>query len=68
MGNSCCKLDIEDNEDVKQLKRPTWKSDKPLTEADVLRMREEFWDTEPHYGGDRGTLFYGVASIFRIYT
>lgn len=32
---------------------PKWTSDKPLTRADLNKMREEFWDTSPHYGGDR---------------
>ena len=22
----------------------------------LQRMRDEYWDTEPHYGGDRGAL------------
>jgi len=34
-------------------KPPRWKSTDPLTESQLARKREEFWDTAPHYGGDR---------------
>mmetsp|Transcript_13517 Transcript_13517/g.40874 ORF Transcript_13517/g.40874 Transcript_13517/m.40874 type:complete len:129 (-) Transcript_13517:536-922(-) len=32
---------------------PKWKSTEPLTRLQLDRMREEFWETSPHYGGDR---------------
>lgn len=32
---------------------PKWKSDEPMTQAQLEKKREEFWDTAPHYGGDR---------------
>lgn len=32
---------------------PRWKTTDPLTESGLVRKREEFWDTAPHYGGDR---------------
>eukprot|EP00884_Botryococcus_braunii_P000613 jgi/Botrbrau1/10552/Bobra.0343s0001.1 len=35
----------------RRLRKPVWKSDAPLTEAKLQAMREEFWDTQPHYGG-----------------
>ncbi|KAK9836624.1 hypothetical protein WJX74_004638 [Apatococcus lobatus] len=35
------------------LRRPTWKSSDPLDEAQLEAKREEFWDTQPHYGGAR---------------
>lgn len=38
---------------VKAWKRHKWRSEEPLTRAQLTRMRDEFWDTEPAYGGDR---------------
>ena len=26
-----------------------------------MQMRDEFWDTAPHYGGQKGTLSMGLA-------
>eukprot|EP00850_Spirogloea_muscicola_P001978 SM000007S20938 [mRNA] locus=s7:1087399:1088728:- [translate_table: standard] len=38
----------------KKLKRPKpWKSPEPLTPAQLHRMRDEFWDTAPAYGGQK---------------
>ncbi|KAJ7565794.1 hypothetical protein O6H91_02G075300 [Diphasiastrum complanatum] len=38
----------------KKLKRPKpWKNLEPITRAQVKRMRDEFWDTAPHYGGQK---------------
>ncbi|GMH35970.1 hypothetical protein BSKO_03838 [Bryopsis sp. KO-2023] len=30
-----------------------WASEKPLSREELQAQREEFWDTQPHYGGDR---------------
>lgn len=38
---------------VKKWHRPKWRSDQPMTQEDLERQREVFWDTEPHYGGSR---------------
>ena len=38
----------------KGVRPPQWKSDGPLTSTELQRQREEFWDTAPAYGGDRG--------------
>lgn len=37
----------------KKLKKPRpWKhAEGPLSRSELKRMREEFWDTSPHYGG-----------------
>lgn len=35
------------------LRRPVWASEYPMTKSELQRKREEFWDTAPHYGGDR---------------
>lgn len=56
MGNSCCKPeeDAEEGSARTNFRRPRWRSGDPLSEEDLERMRAQFWDTEPHYGGDRG--------------
>ncbi|KAF6260522.1 hypothetical protein COO60DRAFT_1294336 [Scenedesmus sp. NREL 46B-D3] len=38
---------------TKQYSRPRWKSREPLSAAKLQRMQDEFWDTQPHYGGDK---------------
>ncbi|CAI7921337.1 unnamed protein product [Closterium sp. NIES-53] len=37
----------------KVVKPKAWKHPTPLSQAELTRMREEFWDTAPHYGGQR---------------
>jgi hypothetical protein len=37
----------------RNFKFPRWRSDDAMTEDELQRMRDEFWDTEPHYGGNR---------------
>lgn len=40
----------------KKLKRPKpWKHTQAITLEQLKQMREEFWDTAPHYGGQKGT-------------
>lgn len=34
--------------------RPRWKSEEPVTVSSLQKLRDEFWDTAPHYGGERG--------------
>lgn len=61
MGANCCKPDFEEDEyvgRVKTYKRPRWRSEGPITHQELQRMRDQFWDTEPHYGGDRGTAIF----------
>ncbi|GFR42931.1 hypothetical protein Agub_g3829 [Astrephomene gubernaculifera] len=38
---------------TKNYNRPKWKSPEPITTSQLKKKREEFWDTQPHYGGDR---------------
>ena len=41
----------------KKLRKPKpWKHTEPITRAQLKQMRDEFWDTAPHYGGKRGNL------------
>ncbi|CAL9138089.1 unnamed protein product [Musa hybrid cultivar] len=38
----------------KKLKKPeAWTHAQPLTEAQLKKMRDEFWDTAPYYGGEK---------------
>ncbi|KAL0903900.1 hypothetical protein M5K25_025960 [Dendrobium thyrsiflorum] len=46
-----------DNENTKKIQKPKpWKNPQPLAMTDLRRMREEFWDTAPHYGGQKDFL------------
>jgi hypothetical protein len=48
-------------ENSKKLKKPkAWKHTQPITLAQLKQMRDEFWDTAPHYGGQKGTMFKTV--------
>eukprot|EP01026_Neomeris_dumetosa_P073093 TRINITY_DN74826_c0_g1_i11.p6 TRINITY_DN74826_c0_g1~~TRINITY_DN74826_c0_g1_i11.p6 ORF type:complete len:131 (-),score=17.41 TRINITY_DN74826_c0_g1_i11:988-1380(-) len=38
---------------TKNYSKPKWKSNEKVTLADLTRMRDTFWDTQPHYGGSR---------------
>ncbi|XP_060192263.1 uncharacterized protein LOC132621831 isoform X1 [Lycium barbarum] len=39
-------------ETVKKIRKPKlWKHSEPITRAQLVQMRDEFWDTAPHYGG-----------------
>ncbi|EPS61683.1 hypothetical protein M569_13111 [Genlisea aurea] len=42
-------------ESSKRVRKPKpWKHQEPLTRAQLTQMRDEFWDTAPHYGGRKG--------------
>mmetsp|Transcript_13487 Transcript_13487/g.33882 ORF Transcript_13487/g.33882 Transcript_13487/m.33882 type:complete len:103 (-) Transcript_13487:1745-2053(-) len=30
-----------------------WKAHDPITYSELQKLRNEFWDTAPHYGGDQ---------------
>ncbi|KNA08056.1 hypothetical protein SOVF_166170 [Spinacia oleracea] len=39
---------------TKKIRKPKpWRHTEPITRAQLNKMREEFWDTAPHYGGTR---------------
>ncbi|KAL5997767.1 hypothetical protein ACLOJK_008697 [Asimina triloba] len=39
---------------TKKIRKPkAWKHSQPITRTELKRMREEFWDTAPHYGGQK---------------
>ncbi|XP_043698790.1 ubiquitin domain-containing protein 1-like [Telopea speciosissima] len=40
------------DESAKKIRKPKpWKHPQPITETQLRQMRDEFWDTSPHYGG-----------------
>ncbi|KAK8527513.1 hypothetical protein V6N13_085340 [Hibiscus sabdariffa] len=42
----------EGDGNVKKIRKPKpWKHPQPITKSQLVQMREEFWDTAPHYGG-----------------
>nr|XP_016483661.1 PREDICTED: ubiquitin domain-containing protein 1-like isoform X1 [Nicotiana tabacum] len=46
------KLSKRTYETVKKIRKPKpWKHSEPITRAQLVQMRDEFWDTAPHYGG-----------------
>ncbi|XP_071907333.1 uncharacterized protein [Coffea arabica] len=37
---------------AKKIRKPKpWKHPQPITNSQLVQLREEFWDTAPHYGG-----------------
>ncbi|CAL9129317.1 unnamed protein product [Musa acuminata var. zebrina] len=41
-------------ENTKKLRKPKpWKHNEPITRTHLKQMRDEFWDTAPHYGGQK---------------
>ena len=48
--------------DFKKIQKPKpWKHTEPITRTQLMQMRDEFWDTAPHYGGQKGTLSMGFV-------
>ncbi|RWW49624.1 hypothetical protein BHE74_00044183 [Ensete ventricosum] len=44
-------------ENTKKLRKPKpWKHNQPITHTHLKQMRDEFWDTAPHYGGQKETF------------
>ncbi|XP_057992562.1 uncharacterized protein LOC131173897 isoform X1 [Hevea brasiliensis] len=42
---------------VKKIRKPKpWKHPQPITKSQLIQLRDEFWDTAPHYGGRKGLL------------
>ncbi|KAM7278058.1 hypothetical protein ACFE04_005192 [Oxalis oulophora] len=51
MGCAGSRLEKEEGA-VKKIQKPKpWKHPTPITKAQLNQMRDEFWDTAPHYGG-----------------
>ncbi|KAF8409107.1 hypothetical protein HHK36_005180 [Tetracentron sinense] len=42
------------DENAKKIRKPKpWKHSQPITMTQLRQMRDEFWDTAPHYGGQK---------------
>ncbi|CAM6039570.1 unnamed protein product [Sphagnum compactum] len=45
---------VVDRHQKKKVRRPkAWKHTEIITRAQLKQMRDEFWDTAPHYGGQK---------------
>lgn len=54
-------------ETTKKLQKPKpWKHPHSITVEQLKQIREEFWDTAPHYGGQRGACLM-IATFTLIY-
>ncbi|KAL6574122.1 hypothetical protein OROHE_001664 [Orobanche hederae] len=48
---------LQSPETPKKITKPkSWKHTKPITGEQLKELREEFWDTAPHYGGSKGFM------------
>ncbi|RVW83766.1 hypothetical protein CK203_041756 [Vitis vinifera] len=55
-------------ESSKKIRRPKpWKHSQALTRTQLKQMRDEFWDTAPHYGGQKGILSLWTCSNLPCY-
>ncbi|KAK9199152.1 hypothetical protein WN944_014340 [Citrus x changshan-huyou] len=42
---------------VKKIRKPKpWKHPQPITKSQLMQLRDEFWDTAPHYGGRKVSI------------
>ncbi|KAK9714515.1 hypothetical protein RND81_06G100200 [Saponaria officinalis] len=54
MGCACSKNNSAASGNSKRIRKPKpWRHSEAITTAQLTAMREEFWDTAPHYGGTR---------------
>ncbi|KAL4204520.1 hypothetical protein AMTRI_Chr01g110290 [Amborella trichopoda] len=48
---------------VKKLRKPKpWKHTQSITRMQLRQMRDEFWDTAPHYGGQKEEAYDVIHS------
>ncbi|KAF8029467.1 hypothetical protein BT93_E2006 [Corymbia citriodora subsp. variegata] len=48
----CAGSRAKGDDSSKKIRKPKpWKHPEPITRTQLMKMREEFWDTAPHYGG-----------------
>lgn len=53
------------SETIEKLRKPKpWKHPHPITVEQLKQTREEFWDTAPHYGGQRGACLMVATFTF----
>ncbi|XP_052293251.1 uncharacterized protein LOC102608330 isoform X2 [Citrus sinensis] len=49
---------------VKKIRKPKpWKHPQPITKSQLMQLRDEFWDTAPHYGGRKASRSWLCKSI-----
>ncbi len=54
------------SETAKKIRKPKpLKHTEPITRTQLMKMRDEFWDTAPHYGGQNGTLPMKIVYALR---
>lgn len=52
MGCASSRDKAEAADNAKKIRKPKpWKHSEAITRVQLNKMREEFWDTAPHYGG-----------------
>ncbi|XP_050215987.1 uncharacterized protein LOC126667066 isoform X1 [Mercurialis annua] len=43
---------------LKKIRKPKpWKHPQPITKSQLVQLRDEFWDTAPHYGGTKAEIW-----------
>lgn len=48
----------------KKIRKPKpWKHPQPITRTQLIQLRDEFWDTAPHYGGRKGIIMIRSRTI-----
>nr|GMD90248.1 ubiquitin domain-containing protein 1-like [Ipomoea batatas] len=54
---------------VKKIRKPKpWKHPQPITKSQLMQLREEFWDTAPHYGGRKGhRILTNISLVLEIW-
>lgn len=46
-------------ETVKKIRKPKpWMHPESITRAQLAKIRDEFWDTAPYYGGRKGNIYH----------
>jgi hypothetical protein len=67
MDNSGCLLLRENCVSTghqKKIRKPKpWMHSEVITLAQLKQMRDEFWDTAPHYGGQKGELKVVILGV-----
>ncbi|CAI0560694.1 unnamed protein product [Linum tenue] len=54
----CAGSSFAKGEGNKKIRKPKpWKHSEPITRAQLVQKRDEFWDTAPHYGGQKGKIW-----------
>ncbi|XP_052203705.1 uncharacterized protein LOC127808978 isoform X1 [Diospyros lotus] len=52
--NELARLEHAIKDNTKKIRKPKpWKHSETITRTQLKQMREEFWDTAPHYGGQK---------------